>query len=165
MIFEGILWDVVDPQTVVASPDAKSGYSSPNAYLNKSGGKCAKFVANPINHSFVFVLALVAGAALSALLRGGVSREQRIMRKIWRVNFYDAPWKRYLVAFVSDFIVLYGARLAGGCTLGHMMSDMMQTAISGYIFSAGAILAGIPHRNPAFPSGGLVLCPRSLSQS
>jgi uncharacterized membrane protein YedE/YeeE len=40
--------------------------------------------------------------------------------------------------------VLYGARLAGGCTSGHMMSGMMQTALSGYIFSAGAFLAGIP---------------------
>ncbi len=144
VILDGILWDVVDPQTVVASPDAKSGFASPNAYLDKSGGKYAKSVAKPLNYSFIFVLALVAGAALSALLRGGVTPERRVMPDIWRVNFGDAAWKRYLVAFVSGFIVLYGARLAGGCTSGHMMSGMMQTAVSGYIFSAGAFLAGIP---------------------
>ena len=108
-ILDRILWDVVDPQTVVAAPDAKSGYSSPNAYLNKSGGKYAKSVTNFINYSFVLVLALVAGGGSLALLRGGVSREQWIRPEIWRVNFYDAPWKGYLVAFVSDFIVLYGA--------------------------------------------------------
>ena len=45
---------------------------------------------------------------------------------------------------MAGFIVLYGARLAGGCTSGHMMSGMMQTAVSGYIFAAGAFLAGIP---------------------
>jgi uncharacterized membrane protein YedE/YeeE len=52
--------------------------------------------------------------------------------------------ERYLMAFGARFLVLYGARLAGGCTSGHMMSGMMQTALSGYIFSAGAFLIGIP---------------------
>lgn len=144
VILDGILWNAVDSQVVVASPEAKSGFSSSNAYLNKSGGKYAKSVANPVNYSFVFVLAMVAGAMLSALMRGGVPREQRVMPDIWRANFGDGPGKRYLAAFISGFIVLYGARLAGGCTSGHMMSGMMQTALSGYIFSAGAFLAGIP---------------------
>ena len=40
--------------------------------------------------------------------------------------------------------MLYGARLAGGCTSGHMMSGMMQTAVSGYIFTLGALLAAVP---------------------
>jgi uncharacterized membrane protein YedE/YeeE len=92
----------------------------------------------------VFVLAMLAGAGLSALLRGGVGRDERTMPAIWRPNFGEAPWKRYLTAFVGGFIVLYGARLAGGCTSGHMMSGMMQTALSGYIFAAGAFAAGIP---------------------
>lgn len=51
---------------------------------------------------------------------------------------------RYAMAFVGGFVVLYGARLAGGCTSGHMMSGMMQTALSGYVFAAGAFLAAIP---------------------
>ena len=144
MILDGILWDIVDPQVVVESPEAKSGFASPNAYLNKSGGKYAKSVANPVNYSFVFVLAIIAGATLSALMRGGVGRAQRVMPDIWRANLGDSPLKRYLAAFIAGFIVLYGARLAGGCTSGHMMSGVMQTAISGYIFTAGAFLAGIP---------------------
>lgn len=144
VIFDGILWDAVNPAVVVKSPETKSGYASSNAYLNKSGGKYAKAVANPVNYGFVFVLALMLGAALSAFLRDGVPREQKSMPRIWRANFGDAAWKRYLVAFGSGFVVLYGARLAGGCTSGHMMSGMMQTAVSGYIFTAGAFLAGIP---------------------
>ena len=59
-------------------------------------------------------------------------------------NFGDQKWKRYLASLGAGFVVLYGARLAGGCTSGHMMSGMMQTAVSGYIFAAGAFLAGIP---------------------
>ena len=144
VIFDGILWDALAPETVVESADSKSGYASPNAYLGKSGGKYAKSVANPLNYSFVFVLAMIGGAALSAGLRGWVPREQRAMPRIWRANFGDAAWKRNLAVFGSGFLVLYGARLAGGCTSGHMMSGMMQTAVSGYIFAAGAFAAGIP---------------------
>jgi len=144
VIFDGILWDAVNPSVVVESSEAKSGYASPNAYLNKSGGKYAKNVANPVNYSFVFVLAMIGGALLSGVLRGGVARAERAMPQIWRANFCDNPWKRYAAAFVAGFVVLYGARLAGGCTSGHMMSGMMQTAVSGYIFAAGAFLAGIP---------------------
>lgn len=144
VIFDGILWDAVDDSAVVVSKDAKSGYASPNAYLNKSGGKYAKNVANPWNYSFVFVLALMGGAALSALLRGGVPRDERAAPAVWRVNFGDAAWKRQTAAFAAGFIVLYGARLAGGCTSGHMMSGTMQTALSAYIFTAGVFLAALP---------------------
>ena len=144
VIFDGILWDAMNPEVVVATEEAKTGYSSPNAYLNKSGGKYAKNVANPLNYSFVFVIAMLAGAGLSAFLRGGVDRAERIMPEVWRQNFGDDPVKRYLWSFIAGFIVLYGARLAGGCTSGHMMSGLMQTAISGYIFTAGAFLAAIP---------------------
>lgn len=144
VILDGILWNAADSEIVVASKDAKSGYASRNAYLNKSGGAYAKSVANPLNYSFVFVIAMAVGAILSALLRGGVPGEERTMPAVWRANFGNNPWKRYLTAFVAGFVVLYGARLAGGCTSGHMMSGLMQTAVSGYIFTAGAFLAAIP---------------------
>ena len=144
VIFDGILWDAINPAVVVESVESKSGYASPNAYLDKSGGSYAKNVANPLNYSFVFVVAMIVGAAVSALLRGGVPKAERSMPPVWRANFGDSPGKRYLVAFGSGFLVLYGARLAGGCTSGHMMSGMMQTAVSGYIFAAGTFLAGIP---------------------
>ena len=81
---------------------------------------------------------------LSARLRGGIAKADRSVPELWRANFGDSPAKRYAVAFVGGFVVLYGARLAGGCTSGHMMSGMMQTALSGYIFAAGAFAAAIP---------------------
>jgi hypothetical protein len=144
VIFDGILWNAVDNSAVVASQEAKSGFTSPNAYLAKSGGKYAKSVANPINYSFVFVVAMIAGAFVSALLRGGNRPGEYAMPQVWRANFGDSAVKRYAAAFLAGFIVLYGARLAGGCTSGHMMSGLMQTAVSGYLFAMGAFLAGIP---------------------
>nr|NIN34918.1 YeeE/YedE family protein [Gammaproteobacteria bacterium] len=43
----------------------------------------------------------------------------------------------------GGILVLYGARLAGGCTSGHMMSGMMQTSISGYLFAIGAFIPAV----------------------
>lgn len=144
VILDGILWNAVDSTVIVSSEEAKSGYSSTNAYLDKSGGKCGRDVANPLNYGFVFVIAMMVGALLSALLRGGVLKGERAMPDVWRVNFGDSVSKRYFATFVAGFLVLFGARLAGGCTSGHMTSGMMQTSVSGYIFAAGAFLAGIP---------------------
>lgn len=141
VILDGVLWNAVDPSVVTQT---ETGYTSTNAYLAKSDGKYAKSVANPLNYSFVFVIAMLMGGALSAWARGGVDREERRVSELWRANFGDNPLKRYAAAFIGGFIVLYGARLAGGCTSGHMMSGMMQTALSGYIFAAGAFAAGIP---------------------
>lgn len=141
VILDGIVADVVSPDFISQTDD---GYTSTNAYMAKSSGKYAKSAANPLNYSFVFVLAMAAGAFLSGRLRGGVDAVERAVPAIWRENYGNTPVKRYAVAFLGGAIVLYGARLAGGCTSGHMMSGMMQTALSGYIFTAGAFLAGIP---------------------
>jgi len=141
VILDGILWQAVDP-TVITQTD--EGYTSTNAYLAKSGGKYAKNAANPWNYSFVFVLAMALGAFASSAMRRSVSREERAVPAIWRANFGPSAGKRYLAAFAGGFIVLYGSRLAGGCSSGHMMSGMMQTSLSAYIFVAGAFLAAIP---------------------
>ena len=137
VVLDGILWNTVDPGAVTA---AEGGWTSSNAYL----AKYAKNVANPLNYGFIFVIAMMIGAFASARLRGGVAAEERAMPAIWRANFGGNLALRYGAAFVSGFLVLYGARLAGGCTSGHMMSGMMQTAASGYIFAAGAFAVAIP---------------------
>ncbi|MBE1284787.1 MAG: YeeE/YedE family protein [Rhodobacteraceae bacterium] len=141
VILDGIVADAVNPGLVTQGED---GYTSTNAYLAKSGGKYAKSVANPLNYSFIFVLAMAVGGFLSVMARGGLDRAERAVPALWRANFGDSPVKRYLAAFLGGFVVLYGARLAGGCTSGHMMSGMMQTSLSGYIFALGAFAAAVP---------------------
>lgn len=141
VILDGIIGSAFNPSLIEQTAE---GYTSSNAYMAKSGGKYAANAANPLNYSFVFVLAMALGAFLSAMARGWVPREERSAPAIWRANFGDGAWKRYAVAFLGGFVVLYGARLAGGCTSGHMMSGMMQTAVSGYIFALGAFAAAVP---------------------
>ncbi|TCP61832.1 hypothetical protein EV663_10312 [Rhodovulum bhavnagarense] len=138
VILDGILWDMQNPDIVTQTDE---GYTSTNAYLAKSGGKYAKSVANPINYSFVFVGAMMLGALISTILRNSVPKGERMVPSIWRANYGGNVLKRWLVAFAGGFIVLYGARLAGGCTSGHMMSGMSQTAVSGYVFALGAFIS------------------------
>jgi len=141
VILDAIMADAVNPGLIVESGD---GVTSDNAYLAKSDNKYARNAADPLNYSFVFVLAMAAGAFASARLRGGVGSGERRLPAIWRADHGDTVWRRHAVAFLGGFVVLYGARLAGGCTSGHMMSGMMQTAISGYIFALAAFAAAIP---------------------
>ena len=51
--------------------------------------------------------------------------------------------KRYTEAFLAGFLLLFGARLAGGCTSGLIISGMTQLSISGFVFAAGVFATGI----------------------
>lgn len=145
VILDGIVWDAVSDNVVVKDETAKTGYSSPNPYLNKSGGKYAKNIANPMNYSFIFVLAMIVGGFIASKMQEEKpSKEDLISPPVWRSKFGDTAFKRYAISFIGGFLVLFGARLAGGCTSGHMMSGMMQTSLSGYLFAFGAFLAAIP---------------------
>ena len=137
VVADGLLWSTVDANAVTQTAE---GWTSTSAYLSKY----AKNIAEPLNYSLVFVIALMVGAGLSSWLRQGVNVSERTAPALWRVNFGDSTVQRYLVTFLGGFVVLYGARLAGGCTSGHMMSGLMQTATSGYVFTLAAFAAAIP---------------------
>lgn len=145
VILDGIVWNLASKDLVVKDSSSKKGYSSANAYLNKIGGKYAKNVANPINYSFIFAIAMVVGGFIANRLQSDKeSKETMVAPAIWQKKFGQSPVKRYLVTFVGGILVLIGARLAGGCTSGHMMSGMMQTSLSGYLFAIGAFAVGVP---------------------
>lgn len=146
VIADGLVWNLIDPTLITQTPENPTKYTSTNAYLNKSGGKYAKNIADPLNYSFIFVVAMMFGAFISAKLGGEkpTSKENESFPNVWKERYGSTPVKRYIWTFLSGFIVLFGARLAGGCTSGHMMSGMMQTAVSGYLFAAGAFITAIP---------------------
>ena len=142
VIFDGIVWNMFSKDVVKPDPKAKHGVTSKNAYLAKSGGKYASHVENPLNYGFIFVIAMFGGAFLSIFLqKKTVSEEDSEAPFVFRKSGHKS---RYLVSFIGGALVLFGARLAGGCTSGHMMSGMMQTSLSGYLFALGVFAAGIP---------------------
>ena len=90
-------------------------------------------------------VALVVGIALGAFLSmklSGASRKP--VSPIWsRALGTPSPMVRYGVAFLAGFIMLFGARLADGCTSGHGISGMAQLAVSSTIAVAFMFVGGI----------------------
>jgi hypothetical protein len=46
-------------------------------------------------------------------------------------------------AFIGGFLIIFGARMAGGCTSGHIISGITQLSISGFVFAIGVFASGI----------------------
>lgn len=145
VIVDGVLWNIVSPNLIKQTQGETPGYESTNAYLNKGSGKLASEIKNPFTYGVIFVLSMVLGGAVSGWLSNKkISGADKISPAVWRERFGATNNKRFLYAFFAGFVVLFGARLAGGCTSGHMMGGMMQTSLSGYLFAAGAFATGIP---------------------
>jgi len=89
------------------------------------------------------------GVMLLGVLFGGFITSIFIT-KSFRISLIPTAWKKYknhsvpsrlLWSFFSGFIMIIGARLAGGCTSGHFMSGMSQMAISSMIFGTVVMIA------------------------
>ena len=145
VIADGVVWSLFSDGVVTPDPGSRTGVTSTNPYLAKSDGKYARSVAQPLGYGMIFVLAMVLGGFLSRRLGGpGAEGAERIVPPAWRTRFGPGTAGRLVWAFVGGFLVLFGARLAGGCTSGHMMSGMMQTSVSGYLFALGAFGVAVP---------------------
>ena len=80
----------------------------------------------------LFLVGTFLGAALSV----GVSRSFRweAVPATWAQQFGGSSVKRLIAAFVGGVILMYGARMAGGCTSGHGISGSLQLALSSWTF-------------------------------
>ncbi|GAA0288660.1 YeeE/YedE thiosulfate transporter family protein [Rhodovulum strictum] len=138
VVADGVLWEQYAPGVI--SQTADGGWTSPYPYF----AKYAADIANPLTYSMIFVAAMMGGAFLSSVAFGRIPLRERFSPALWSANFRIGWVGRWVLAFLGGVIVLFGARLAGGCTSGHMMSGMMQTAVSGYVFAFGAFLTAFP---------------------
>jgi uncharacterized membrane protein YedE/YeeE len=87
------------------------------------------------------VVMLAVGAFLAARLAGSTRREY--VPSIWAKRFGPSRSKRYLGAFIGGAILLFGARLADGCTSGHGISGGLQLALSSWTFLTFMFASGI----------------------
>lgn len=108
---------------------------SENAYFQKTKIK--------IDWQMMFVVGIFGGALLASQL--GRSAKMETVPPIWEKRFGASPVRRAVGAFIGGAILLFGARLAGGCPSGHGLSGNMQLAVSGLLalvfFMVGGILA------------------------
>ena len=94
-----------------------------------------------VDWEWMLVVGLALGAFVSSRLSGDKATEP--VESLWRLRFGASRWKRYLVAFFGGVILMFGARLAGGCTSGHGISGSLQLALSGWVFFASVFASGI----------------------
>ena len=145
-VLSGIVHSTVDSAVITGDDERDSGYGSTNAYYDKSEGRLAANIKHPMNYDFIFVLAIPFGAYAAHLLRkkkyGTQSMESAESESCPLTG--KSRWRQYFAPFIGGFILLYGARIADGCTSGHMMSGIMQGSISGYLFAAAVFSVAIP---------------------
>ena len=109
------------------------------------------FNLDPANYSYIDKIKWSGsweGVMLLGVLFGGFITSVFITRS-FKLSLIPTGWKKYknnsvlsrlIWSFISGFIMIIGARLAGGCTSGHFMSGMSQMAISSMIFGVVVLI-------------------------
>jgi uncharacterized protein len=97
------------------------------------------------NAKNLWQVALVVGIGLGALLSMKMSGAVRApVSPIWsRALGSSSRGLRYAVAFVAGFLMLFGARIADGCTSGHGLSGMAQLSVGSSVAVAAMFAGGI----------------------
>jgi uncharacterized membrane protein YedE/YeeE len=90
-------------------------------------------IATPGHWELIFLI----GAFLAGLLIALIKKDFRftLLHDNWKRYKGDSKAGRALWAFVGGFILIFGARMAGGCTSGHILSGGMQMAGSSLVFT------------------------------
>lgn len=149
-VLSGIIHSSIDEDIIKEDSERESGYISTNEYYDKSEGKLAKSIKNPLNYDFIFVLSIPLGGYLGYLL---LKRKESLSEKSNEeddnvINTCSIDNKgcirTYGPSFLGGALLLFAARMADGCTSGHMMSGMMQGSLSGYIFAIAVFSTAIP---------------------
>lgn len=106
------------------------------------GSYFSKYVTSS---KYVWQTALVIGIALGAFLSMRLSNARRDrISPVWKEAMgVSSPIARYVLAFLGGFILLFGARLAGGCTSGHGLTGLAQLAVSSSIVVLAIFAGGI----------------------
>lgn len=81
----------------------------------------------------LLVLGVLAGSYLAAAAAG--ERTTRAVPPDWARRFGPGRTKRHATAFVGGALMMFGARMAKGCTSGHVITGNSQLAVSSWLFS------------------------------
>ncbi|MGQ8337052.1 YeeE/YedE thiosulfate transporter family protein [Sunxiuqinia sp. A32] len=93
-------------------------------------------------------LLFLGGAFVSGIIISLFRKEFKftLIHDNWKKYKGNSSPKRIAWALVGGFILIFGARMAGGCTSGHVISGGMQLAVSSIVFAvfvfAGLLITG-----------------------
>ena len=116
-----------------AAPQVAQPYLDAKAKDNK---------APKIDWEWMLVLGVLIGAYASSRMPGDRAPEEKVP-PLWRSRFGDSPGVRYVGALLGGLIMMFGARVAQGCTSGHAISEVLQLALSSWIFAPVMAVAGM----------------------
>jgi uncharacterized membrane protein YedE/YeeE len=100
----------------------------------------------------LFLIGTFLGSLLSVLASRTFRWEK--VPATWAQQFGNSASKRLAAAFLGGIIIMFGARMAGGCTSGHGISGSLQLALSSWtffltMFGFGILTALVLFRKPA----------------
>jgi hypothetical protein len=90
----------------------------------------------PISDIGTFLGGLISSVLLTRRWMG----YKKDIPPVWKKRFGSSQSKRNWAVFWGAFMVLFGARMAGGCASGHILSGSSQLAASGLLFGAIVLL-------------------------
>ena len=96
-----------------------------NAYFSR--------IHTPGHWEMIFLFGAMIAAFIAALIKKDF--KVKLIHENWRKYKGNSAIKRSLWAFIGGFILIFGARMAGGCTSGHILSGGMQLALSSLTFA------------------------------
>lgn len=87
---------------------------------------------------------LVIGLLIGGFLASRTAKKPEVVTEKLAIHAHErTSARRYVNAFIGGTLIIFGARLAGGCTSGHIISGITQLSLSGMLFGAGVFLSGI----------------------
>lgn len=86
-----------------------------------------------IDWEWMLVAGVFVGAFLSAKMSGDRAPAEKVPA-MWRRRFGPSVATRFVAAFFGGVLVMFGARIAQGCTSGHGISGALQLAVASWIF-------------------------------
>jgi hypothetical protein len=111
-----------------------------NEYLSKYGEK----EDWGIGYGWMLVLGMFVGGSLSSLVTNRFrNRNNPSVPSMWQSEFGSSSPRRMMHAFTGGVLLLFGARLAGGCTSGHVISGISQLTIGSFVFGIAIFASGI----------------------
>ena len=96
-----------------------------------------------IDWEWMLVVGVFIGAWVSSKLSGDRGSAADAVPPRWQKRFGPSRAKRYAGAFLGGTLLMFGARLAQGCTSGHGISGALQLAVSSWIFVVVFVASGI----------------------
>ena len=138
-LYAGIALALLNPIVFLTSiANRPIGASTAFPYMaDLSTGLTQNNYFNKIESAGNWEMIFLAGAFLASLIISLIKKDFkiRLIHSNWEKFKGSSTIKRVIWSFVGGFILIFGARMAGGCTSGHILSGGMQIAISSLLFA------------------------------